>query len=219
MTKDLLPLEPYERTDRAALWRSARVMAVLWGVPMTAYQLFVSNEWWDEPWPLLVFGISMTLVVGAASGLLFGMLWTWMFQGAMEKLTRRIHDGDPAIVPAPPEGQDFRLACSYLLTPTMAVGGHLYAAPDALTFVPHNRNLPRHRSPLALPAGPGLGLELVDVPLKGLARLLADGPVRRLRIHAGGASADFVTPDPDVVVDHLRRYYQSLPASPSPPNG
>ena len=57
------------------------------------------------------------------------------------------------------------------------------------------------------------------MPLKGLPGLFRDGPVRRLRIHADGASADFVTPDPDVVVDHLRRYYQSLPASPSPPHG
>jgi len=125
MVKDLLPLELYEQADRAAWWRSARVMAVLWGVPMTALQLLASNEWWDEPWPLLVFGISMTLVIGAASGLMFGMLWTWMFQGAMGKLTRGIHGGDPAIVPAPPAGQDFRLACSYLVTPTTAVGGHL----------------------------------------------------------------------------------------------
>lgn len=207
--KDLLPLEAYERTDGALWWRSALAMGVFWGVPGTYIEILAGRS---------SLGIGPTLLLSTLAGLGFGTLFMGTTEYERRRLARRVHRADPALVPAPPEGhQEYRLACSHLPDGKTAVGGHLYVGTSTLAFVPHRKNPRRLRTPLTLPAGPDVTVEVVEVRLGGLQRLFAENPSRRLRIRVGGACADFLTPDPDEVADTLRGYYRS-PAALHPPN-
>jgi hypothetical protein len=207
--KDLLPLEAYERTNGAVWWRGALAMAVFWAVPTAYIDILGSRN---------LLEIGPTMVLAVLAGLGFGTLYMGMTEHSARRLARRVYRLDPAIVPEPPEGhQEYRLACSYLPDGEMAVGGHLYVGPGALTFVPHRKNSRRLRTPLTLPAGAGIAVEIVEVRLGGLERLFAESPSRRLRIRAGDECADFLAPDPDEVAEALRGYYGSTAAL-HPPN-
>src|SRR3712207_2172362 len=133
MIRELLPLDAYEHAQQTSQLRTSLVMAALWGVPMTFVILLDNDD---------VIGLIFRLVIAAAAALAFGFLWTYMFTRGMRRLMRRIYQGDPRIVPPPPAGEyDYRFPCSYLVTPSMAVGGHLYVGPAALIFMPHRKNL------------------------------------------------------------------------------
>jgi len=208
--KDLLPLEAYERTNGALWWRSALAMAVFWAIPVAYVDILGARNSLE---------IGPTMLVSVLAGLGFGTLYMGVTGYAARRLARRVYRVDQAIVPAPPEGhQEYRLACSYLTEEETVVGGHLYAGPGALTFVPHRKNPRRLRTPLTLPAaGPDIAVEIVEVRLGGLERLFAESPSRRLRIRSGGECADFLAPDPDEVAEALRGYYGSAAAL-HPPN-
>ncbi len=203
--KDLLPLEAYERTDPVTWWRGALTVGVLWAVPCASIEILTGQSSLEP---------GRALILWTLMGLGFGTFFMATTGYSARSLARRVHRADPAIVPAPPEGrQEYRLACGYLPEGRKtAVGGHLYAGPGALTFVPHRKNPRRLRTPFTLPAGPDLAIEVVEVHLGGLQRLFLESPSRRLRIRGGGAPADFLTPDPDEVAEALRRYYRSTAA-------
>lgn len=207
--KDLLPLEAYQRTG-GALWLRSALATAVFALPGTYADILAGEN---------SLGIGPTVLLSALMGLGFGTLFTGVEEYRARRLARRVHRADPAIVPAPPEGrQEYRLACSHLPDGETAVGGHLYAGPSALTFVPHRMSPRRLQAPLTLPAGPDIAVEIVEVRLGGLERLFAESPSRRLRIHGGGgACADFLTPDPDEVAEALRGYYRSTAAL-HPPN-
>lgn len=196
MIRDLLPLSAYEKTDRAAWWRTVVVMAVLWGVPMT-----VMGAWGSTS----AAEVAMRVVIGAFTALGFGITWTFWFGRSMRKLVRRIHAADPKIVPSPPEGDyEYRLPCNYL--GRIAIGGHLYVGPRVWTFVPHRKNLKMHQAPLSIALAPSMSVEVEAIPLRGLAALLTKGPVYRVRIVSPETDAAFVVPEPNVVAEALRAY-------------
>jgi hypothetical protein len=207
MVKDLLPLSAYLRAERRAWWRTTLFVAATFDAPVIIL-ILVASAYAGRDGRLFLLGGMM--------GVAFGLLRTVWTAWATGRTTRRIYRGDPAIVPAPPEGaHEYRLTCR-CISP-IGMEGHLYAAPDALTFVPH-RNNPVPEAPFTIPAGPALVFETFDAGLRGLTRTLS-GPQRLIRVRNGEASALFVTPEPDVVADSLRGYYRIESASPSPPNG
>jgi hypothetical protein len=200
MIREMLPLQAYQATG-ASRTRTALVMAVLWGVPMTIYTMLDAED---------AVEAVLLLIVGVMGALVFGFMWTWTMAFWMGRLQRRIYQGDPRIVPAPPAGDyDYRLACSYMASQTFAVGGHLYLGPAAWTFVPHRKNLKRHQAPLTIAITPGTEVECVEVTLPAVGRLLAPGPAYRLQVRTPALTAAFFTPEPHIVTTRLREYLQT----------
>jgi hypothetical protein len=206
VVKEFVPLEAYEEGLGPAKRRMALVMAALWGVPMTVYQVMDADGLPE---------IVIALVVGVAGALAFGFLWTWTMTFGVRRLLRRVYGGDPRIVPAPPAGAyEYRFPCSFLPSLQMAIGGHLYLGPAAWKCVPHTRNLKRHRTPVCIPITPGTQVEAVEVKLSTWMRIFTPGPAYRLQVRSADADAMFLTPDPRVLAPRLREYLQTASATP-----
>ncbi|HEX8903292.1 MAG TPA: hypothetical protein VF771_00470 [Longimicrobiaceae bacterium] len=138
------------------------------------------------------------------ASLVFGYAWTAMFWRSMRRMSARIHSGDPAIVPPPPAGAyDWRVMCSWLRSPRVAVGGHLYAGQREWTFVPHRRNLRAHQELFTITPGPDTRVEAVETPARGLVRLFATGPLKRLRIANPHGEWLFILPETEYVAEQL----------------
>lgn len=194
MIRDLLPLEAYVKTDRAAWWRTVVVMAVGWGTPMTIMSAWGSRSAGE---------LAVKVVLGAIAGLGFGVLSTSGFGRSMRKLTRRIYAADPKIVPSPPPGEyEYRLVGNYM--GRIAIGGHLYVGARDWTFVPHRKNLKMHQAPLSIALAPSMSVETEELPLRGLAALLVKGPVYRVRVVTPEMEAVFAMPEPHTVAEALR---------------
>lgn len=206
VVKEFVPLQAYEEPLGPAKRRTALVMAALWGVPMTVHQV------WDADG---VVEIVVAVVVGVLGALAFGFLWTWTMTLGVRRLLRRVYGGDPRIVPAPPAGEyEYRFPCSYLPSLMMAIGGHLYLGPAAWTFVPHTRNLKRHRTLVSIPITPGTDVETVEVRMPFWARIFTPGQQYRLQVRTAAATTMFLTPDPRVLAPRLREYLHAASATP-----
>jgi hypothetical protein len=78
--KDLFPFEIYESAvRRMTAPRTAIVMAVLWGVPTTAYLVYARGD----------LGITMTIATGAVGASLVGVGWTVWMRTSMVAMARR----------------------------------------------------------------------------------------------------------------------------------
>jgi hypothetical protein len=200
--RELLPLAAYVPAQQTSNVRMALMVAVLWGVPVTVIVLLPARD---------IAGIATGLAIGAAGALAFGFLWTYLFTRAMRKIMRRIYEGDPRVVPPAPAGEyGYRLMCNYMISPRLAVGGHLYVGPRELTFVPHHKNLRRHRAPLSIPTTPEPVIESVAVAPGRTTRLLGAGPsAYQLQVRTSGIAARFVAPEPEHVAERLREYVRT----------
>jgi hypothetical protein len=149
-------------------------------------------------------GVMLPLVIGILAGLLFGFLWTRSFRRRMRTFLRRLHEADPKLVPPPPAGVfHCRVGCSFVPSGRIAVGGHLYAGPGDWVFVPHRKNLPRHRAPTILPITTDLTLTPRTMPQRGIARLFTTAPIQSLEVCSGGSSVRLFVPEPEVVAARL----------------
>jgi hypothetical protein len=192
---DILPVEAYERPFVGPARRTIIAMAVLWGVPMTL--LFVLSTYRS-------IGVVFPLLVGAVGGPGFGVFWTRSFRRRMRAFVRRLYEADPALVPALPPGVfDCRVSCSLIPSGRIAVGGHLYAGPADWVFVPHQKNLPRHRAPTVLSISADVTLTPGKMPRRGLARLLTSEPIHTLDVRTAGGMVRLYVPEPELVAAKL----------------
>lgn len=204
--REFVPLEAYEEPLGPAKMRMALVMAALWGLPMTVYQVMDADGGLE---------IAIALVVGVSGALAFGFLWTWTMTLGVRRLVRRVYEGDLRIVPAPPAAAyEYRFPCSYLPSLLMAIGGHLYIGPAAWTFVPHRRNVKRHQAPVSIPITPGTRVESVEVKMPVWAKIFTPGPAYRLQVRTASDTAMFLTPEPQLLAPRLREYLQTASATP-----
>jgi hypothetical protein len=132
---------------------------------------------------------------------MFGRLWTGTFRRSMIDLARRIYEGDPGIVPAPPPGEYRFRVMGNLFRGRIAVGGHLYAGAERWVFVPHRKNLRRHQAPVEIVPSE---VEVVPGPMQGLSKLLTSRPSFAVRIGDPAAAVVLKTPDPNQVASKLR---------------
>jgi hypothetical protein len=196
---ELLPVEAYERQFPTNPLRVALFFGMIFGVLDAVFSLLGGQR---DPDILL-----MELATGLLKGFVIGFIWFFVFRYMMQRLTRRIYHGDPGIVPPAPAGSyDYRLASNLVLGRSMSVGGHLYIGRETWTFVPHRRNLKRHQAPLTIPATPPPAVEVVEVPLHGIGRLLLKDPVRQVHVRTSSTTHGFVTPEPDAAAARLREY-------------
>jgi hypothetical protein len=168
-------------------------MAILWGVPMTLILAFTDS------------GLSLSGALAA------GTIGAVMFAGAMSLFFRRLisqlYTGGPPLVPTPPEGTyAFRMLSSLSMGPILKIGGHLYAGPSQLVFVPHLKNREKDRVPRVLPWERVERIEEFARPSPWLARLIVPGPMWSLRVVGGGEEWLLEIPNGSNAAEALRRF-------------
>lgn len=198
--RELLSWPEYVSATSAPAWRSVVVMSALWGLPMTALIVVMQGR---------NVGYVLALAIGVVSALLFGVLWTALFRYGMRRFVRRVYDGDSKLVPSPPDGAfEARVPCNLLLTDKMAVGGHLYLGRDRSVFMPHNRNLRRHRNPVVLTprSGSGITVKYLTPPL--LTRLIARRPIKVFDLSVAEGNVRLLVPQPEDVLPKLEPFFR-----------
>lgn len=194
---ELLPFSAYDDPGDWATLRITAVMALLWGVPLALVLWFTGGR----AGPLGIF-----LLVGIATGLVFGFFWSRSFRRMMIAMSRRLHDGDPELVPPPPPGDyQFRVMGTLIRAP-IGVGGHLYAGPARWVFVPHRKNRRGQQDPIELPPAP---VEVVTVPQTWLAKIFTARTPLLVRIADAGGAFLLKVPRPVDVASRLSEIARS----------
>ncbi len=191
---NLLPFDEYVHSDRVH-WSTIRIrIGLLFGIGMAIFSFAMGNV-----------GVLGALILGAFAGTLFGVLWTASMQISMRRLLRRIYDADPKIVGAEPLPAEYplRLPCSLLISPMMAVGGVLHLGPNEWQFVPHKRNLPRHRGIVSIAPLDQLELGVVPGELTRLSRVFLSRAPDLLELRWNGRTARLVVPNPESTLQRL----------------
>jgi hypothetical protein len=193
---NLVPFDEYVESDRAH-WAGVRLrIGLMFGMGMALFSYFMNNA-----------GIFLAVMLGIFSGTLFGLLWTASMRVSMKRLLRKIYDGDPKIVGLDPVSANYplRMPCSLLQSPMMAVGGVLHFSEADWRFVPHQRNLPRHRDPVSLAPVNQIQLSVVPGQLSPVSRLFFAKAPPLLELRWNGHSAKLVVPNPESTMHRLRR--------------
>jgi hypothetical protein len=151
-------------------------------------------------------GVLGAVLIAAFAGTLFAVLWVASMQRTMRRLLRRIYDADAKIVGVEPTESEFpfRLPCSLLRSPTMAVGGVLHLGPSEWRFVPHQRNLPRHRELVSISPLENLELVIAEGRLTWLSRLFIARAPDLLELRWNSQMAQLVVPNPESTAAKLR---------------
>jgi hypothetical protein len=154
------------------------------------------------------------LAVGCVAALLFGGLWTVTFGRSMRRLIGRLYAGDPKLVPPPPSAAyTVRILASLMTAPMFAVGGHLYAGPAELAFVPHTRNRPRDRAPRVLRWEQVQRVEALTRPAPALARIFSSEPLSYLRVAVEDGEWLLKVPEANTIAAELRRFLPEPPGA------
>lgn len=158
----IAPLEAYREgilaisTARLGL-RTGSLFALLFFPGMAAVSLWASPGR-PIPW-LLLAGVSLL------AGALFGLLFPPGLKRSLLRTTEAVYRGEPPYSTIPPDARfEHSLPCS-LMAGKLAVGGVLYLAPGLATFVPHGRNLPRHRTSVVIADGSGCAFRVLPSPM------------------------------------------------------
>jgi hypothetical protein len=205
--EDLLPLEAYlESIDWGP--RVAVVSGALFGLGFGTLLLLAAQILAGSPGAqpsLLLIALVATL-----SGVLFGFFFPRSLQRRLRKTTVKVYRGEEQwAAPPPSEGYRLRLVCSWLRSPSMAVGGALYLGPD-VTFVPHRVNLPRDRQVFSLQRS-GLAVRVVPGSLSPFQRLLfSSSAVKpRLQLVSGEGTWEFLVPRAGEVREPISEFLAS----------
>jgi hypothetical protein len=204
---DVLPLATYEGPFLGSSRRLALTMSLLWGVPMSLFVVFSTYQ---------TLGVAYPLVISILGSLGFGFLFARAFRKKILALTRRLYEADPTLVPAPPVGAyTCRVLCNLALSPRLGVGGHLYAGPGQWVFVPHLKNLEKHRTPTVLSTESVPTLTPQTVSGSRLLRLVSTASITSLEVRNGGRVSKLYVPEPERVAATLRECSRKLLGSDS----
>lgn len=185
--RDLLGFERYASWSTFSI-RTALVMAMLWGAPMTVLMLLGMKGG---------FGAAGTIVVGTLAGLGFGFGWTAWMRVTIRRFLRRLHAGDPKVVPPAPAGATERVLCNFMLSERFAVGGHLYLSDLDWTFVPHRKNLTRHQHVHSISSRDIASITVRRLHKGALARLMYPDDVDVIEVRSSSAIAwSVIAPHP-----------------------
>jgi hypothetical protein len=145
------------------------------------------------------------VAVVAAGSVFFGVSFRRTVRRKTGELLARLHAADPEMVPPQPAGRfDARLLAA-LVRGRVGVSGHLYVGEYEWLFIPHLRNRPAHRARMVLGPAGEMRVDVVEQPPNAVARLLMDGPFRRVRITGRTGELLFIVPDPPYVAEELCR--------------
>jgi hypothetical protein len=204
---DVLPLATYEGPFLGSSRRLALTMSLLWGVPMSLLAVMSTYH---------TLGLAYPLAISILGSLAFGFLFARAFRKKILALTLRLYEADPKLVPAPPVGAfTCRVLCNLALSPRMGVGGHLYAGPGQWVFVPHLKNLAKHRAPTVLSTEGAPQLTPQTESAGRLVRLFGPTFVTSLEVRDGGRVSKLYVPEPERVASTLRECGKRLPGSDS----
>ena len=170
--------------------RPAWATVVVVGLGMASWMLFPRASW-DS---VLVYGTFFMLVLGWLTPILTLTPFEWTYDEQ-----RR------APAPRPPGEWHRALPASRLLRGGFSVAGTLYLGPGRLHFATHPYNFPGQGTPFVLDLREPAEASRVERPLTRTQRLVvrSAATVPVLRLAGTGGTADFIIPDPDIVVPLL----------------
>jgi hypothetical protein len=171
-------------------------MALLWGLPMTAYLVYARGS----------LSVGVAIAIGVGGALLFGLAWAVWMRTSLLKMVRRLHAGDPALVPSPPVGEyDTRFTAS-LMNGRLAIGGHAYVGKRSLCFVPHTKNLKAHQHPTEFRFDAAPLVSVIERQPNPFQRLFRPGPDRLLRVGDDQRHLTMLVVNPDDAARALRAH-------------
>jgi len=198
--EDLQPLEAYF-DDQAQNWtRMGAVAGIAFGalVAAAAYA-------WGRP----LAGLSLentAVLVFAGAGSIFGFAWSARMRTAVQNVTRDVFLGNAPFAVEPPRGTyTHRLPASWRTSDRFAVGGVLFVGQGTLAFVPHARNLPKHRTPVVIKYGKDTTIDTESQPMTTLRRILFSRLPDTIRVSNRQSEWRFVVPRAGETVDTIRR--------------
>jgi hypothetical protein len=202
--KDLLPREVYDVDDTGYWKRMPVAMGLCFGVSMSL--VFIALV----PRGNAALRVLVGLAGGAIAGVLLSVAFPRLFRRKMRAFTDRLFAGDPELVPVPPaaKGLSHRLICDWMLPSGFAVGGVLYLGRDGLLFVPHLKNLKRDQAILNMGSSDQIQLTLVQPNINVVQRMLIPNPPRYLEVTGNGRRECFLVPQPERVIELVRRCLQ-----------
>jgi hypothetical protein len=204
----LTPRDLYDDDELGMTRRLPMLSGLIFGTGMGLATLV--DELGERP---IAGAVAYALVVGVASGALFG----WMFPRVVGRMARRVNDrwyaGDPAVVQPAPDGYTCRLPCGWVRTPGGVVGGVLYLGPQGLRFDPLLRTPPRLRENLVVGPLRDFRLELVETPVPRWLWVLGRRTIPRIQVRWPGGEACFGVPGAAGVLRTLRDRVDALQGS------
>lgn len=196
--KNLLPRSAYDDDGSLSWLRVGLLVGLPFGAVMALFGFFGSGGRVSP---------SQAPGVGLLTSALFAVSWILGIRFMISRMLDRLYAGDPKLLGEIPEAEGFthRVGCSLMTSPGFAVGGMLYTGPAEWRFIPHRKNLPRHRQPLRIAPLTETRLELHPMPLRGLQKWTTVRALDLLRIHWPGGTADFRVPAPGETIALLER--------------
>jgi hypothetical protein len=163
---------------------------------------------WD-----LIFAMSRSepfvgaLLTALLPSLLGGIVWALLFTWIFRRLTKTGNDqwyfGDPRLVAPPPPGFLYRLPCAWF-APDRRRHGVLYLGPEGLRFEPVIRLPLKFRNPLVIAPLDAIKVDVIDAPLPFIARLWGHRTIPRFRISWNASQAVFGVPGARDIAERLR---------------
>lgn len=198
--EDLQPLEAYF-DDQSQHWmRMGAVAGMAFGalVAAAAYA-------WGRP----LAGLSLentAVLVFVVAGSIFGFAWSARMKSAIQNVTRAVYLGTAPFAVEPPTGAyTHRLPASWRTSDRFAVGGVLFVGKGTLAFVPHARNLPKHRTPVFIKYGRDTTIDTESQPMTTMRRILFSRLPDLLRVSNRQDEWRFIVPRAGETVDTIRR--------------
>jgi 4-amino-4-deoxy-L-arabinose transferase-like glycosyltransferase len=198
--EDLQPLEAYF-DDQAQNWtRMGAVAGVAFGALAAA-----AAYAWGRPLAGLSLETTAVLVLLVA-GSIFGFAWAARMKSAIQRVTRDVYFGNAPFAVQPPKGRySHRLPASWRTSDRFAVGGVLFVGQGTLAFVPHARNLPKHRTPVFITCGKDTRIDTEPQPMTAVRRILFSRLPDTIRVSNRQSEWRFIVPRAGEIVDRIRR--------------
>ncbi|HZS08396.1 MAG TPA: hypothetical protein VFD58_26420 [Blastocatellia bacterium] len=123
-----------------------------------------------------------------------------------------IYQGDSKIVAPPPAGNEYsyRLPCGWMKSDNFLVGGILYLGQAGLIFVPHKRNLPRHREPFAMGPLDNIEFSLTEARPNRIHRMLVQKLPVLIEAKWPDGTTRLLVPQPEQTLRKIGRVIEEL---------
>jgi hypothetical protein len=214
----LAPRELYD-SDELGMWKRMPLFGALLfaAFSMVWDVIFAMSR--SEP---LVPTLLRALIPSLFGGIIWALLFTWVFRRLVKTGNDRWYFGDPRLVAPPPPGFLYRLPCAWFASDRRR-HGILYLGREGLTFDPVVRLPRRFRDPLVITPLDAVDVEVVDAPLPFIARIWGHRTIPRIRVRWNARHADFGVPGAREIGERLREKVAALrerplaaPVDPSP---
>lgn len=134
----------------------------------------------------------------------------WAFVLFMQRAVRKLYRGEAKVVPPAPPGEfAWKVLASRITRESLAIGGHLYAGPTHLAFMPHSQNLPKERALAQVTWGEVRQTDLVPHEVGWFRRLLDPSATPDVRIATDDETWVIRHPEPAQLLTALMSLHET----------